>query len=215
MIKKIRNLKFVIRNCQKGMTHSMLTQCHPEYSRGMTYVEIIVVLSIFSVLSSVAMFNYGDFQDKVDIKNLASDIALQIVTAQKSALNGLLPQVGVFTEKPSYGVYFNTVTNNKEFIYFIDLNNAGGYGGGSEWLDTINITKNNYISRIDMYFGSTPIKIDNLPISITFTRPDSSAILYLGLMPFLGFDYVQITIKSPKETTAFIKIYPSGRVQVN
>ena len=47
-------------------------------NRGMTYVELIVVLSIFAVLSSVAIFNYGSFQDKVDIKNLGSDIALKI-----------------------------------------------------------------------------------------------------------------------------------------
>src|SRR3989339_1856034 len=92
LIKKIRNLKFVIRNCNKGMT----------------YVELIVVLSIFSVLSSVAIYNYGDFQSSVDIKNLASDIALQIVKAQKDSLSGLLPLQVVKTDwKPSYGVQFD------------------------------------------------------------------------------------------------------------
>ena len=52
-------------------------------NRGMSYVELIVVLSIFAVLSSVILYNYGEFQAKVDIKNLASDIALQIVQSQK------------------------------------------------------------------------------------------------------------------------------------
>ncbi|KKQ07855.1 MAG: hypothetical protein US18_C0006G0001, partial [Parcubacteria group bacterium GW2011_GWB1_36_5] len=51
-------------------------------NRGMTYVELIVVLSIFAVMSSIVLFNYGEFQAKVDIKNLASDIALKIVEAQ-------------------------------------------------------------------------------------------------------------------------------------
>ena len=32
---------------------------------GMNYVELIVVLSIFSLLSSVVLFNYGGFQAKV------------------------------------------------------------------------------------------------------------------------------------------------------
>ena len=49
---KINNLKLKIRNCNRGMTHSTGLQGHPEYSRGMTYVELIVVLSIFSVMSS-------------------------------------------------------------------------------------------------------------------------------------------------------------------
>ena len=85
MIKKIRNSKFVIRNCQKGMT----------------YVELIVVLSIFSAMTSVVLFNYGEFQAKVDIKNLASDIALKIVEAQKSSLSGKLPESFPVNWKPS------------------------------------------------------------------------------------------------------------------
>ena len=74
MIKEITNWKLKIGN----------------YNRGMTYVELIVVLSIFSIMTSVVLFNYGAFQAKVDIKNLASDIALKIVEAQKSALSGKL-----------------------------------------------------------------------------------------------------------------------------
>ena len=59
----------------------------------MTYVELIVVLSIFSVMTSVVLFNYNEFQAKIDIKVLANDIALKIVEAQKSALSGKLPQI--------------------------------------------------------------------------------------------------------------------------
>ena len=47
----------------------------------MTYIELIVVLSIFAVMSSVVIFNYGLFQARIDIKNLASDIALKFVEA--------------------------------------------------------------------------------------------------------------------------------------
>ena len=48
-------------------------------NRGMTYVELIVVLGIFAVMLSISMFNYKRFQGKVDIKNLANDIALKLV----------------------------------------------------------------------------------------------------------------------------------------
>ena len=183
-------------------------------NRGMTYVELIVVLSIFSVLSSVVIFNYGNFQDRVDIKNLASDIALKVVEAQKSSLSGLLPLSGGYPAnwKPSYGVYFD-VTEPK-FIYYVDLNNANGYEAGiGEELDTLSITKNNYISRIDSYLNSTPTQVIN-PLSIAFKRPDSSAIFISNGLSS-NFDYIQITIASPKGVTALIKLYPSGRVQIN
>jgi prepilin-type N-terminal cleavage/methylation domain-containing protein len=57
-------------------------------TRGMTYVELIVVLSIFSVISTIVIFNYKEFQAKVDIRNLANDVALKIVQAQKNSTTG-------------------------------------------------------------------------------------------------------------------------------
>lgn len=201
-------------------------------SNGMTYVELIVVLSIFAVLSTVVIFNYGDFQAKVDIKNLASDIALQIVTAQKDSLNGVLPLTGAPfpTWKPSYGVYFNTVAGtdiynpiptpfNKEFIYFADLSNLpNGYDVINEAKNYINITKNNSILSIQQCStepcGSPAIS----SLAVVFKRPDSRAKFYLGnlLFPVTGSNYIKITIQSPKSNiSSFIRVYSSGRVQVN
>ncbi len=179
----------------------------------MTYVELIVVLSIFAVLSTVVVFNYNDFQAKVDIKNLASDVALKAVEAQKSSLSGVLPLAGYnpVTWKPSYGVYFD-LSVPKQFIYFTDLNNSGGYEV-NELLDTISITKNNFISRIDKCNNavcSSPVST-NL-FSVAYRRPDSSAI-FTGLS-VTGSEYVQIKVASPKGMTALIKIYPSGRIQI-
>jgi len=198
---------------------------------GMTYVELIVVLGIFAVMSTIVVFNYGEFQAKVDVKNLASDIALKVVEAQKSSLSGKLPfPTPQSTWKPAYGVYFNSssmpldtdgIAFNKKFIYFADIDNEKDYDGETssctgECLDRIIITKNNYISNVDMcttdpcVSGSSPIN----PLSITFTRPNSGASFYTNT-EITGPDYFQITIKSPKTATATIKIYPSGRIQVN
>ena len=201
MTKKNDNLKFVIRNCQKGMT----------------YVELIVVLSIFSIMTSVLLFNYNKFEAKVDIKILANDIASKIVEAQKSAISGKWNLNAPVNWKPSYGIYFD-LSSDKNFVYFADLiqNNFYDFSicpGTGECQNNINITKGNYISQIDSYFGSTPTSINN-PLSITFKRPDSSAIFYSN--GFLsGFDYIQITILSPQSVSSAIKIYPSGRIQIN
>lgn len=184
-------------------------------SNGMTYVELIVVLSIFSALSSVAIFNYGSFQSKVDIKNLASDIALKIVEAQKAALAGILPPPG-FTFipdwKPSYGVYFDTSVP-KQFVYFADLNNLNGYEPPSETLDTITITKNNTISSLDACYATpcVPTVLNN--VAIYFSRPNSGAVI--NTTPAVATpSYIQITIASPQGSASLIKLFPSGRVEV-
>ena len=185
-------------------------------SNGMSYVELIVVLSIFAILSAVSMFSYREFQANVDIRNLASDIASKIVEAQKSSLDGKWNVSADPNWKPSYGVYFNTTDSDtqKQFIYFVDLVNAGDYDEPLEELDTISITKGNYISSINKC-TTPPCDSDNSinSLAIIFKRPDSSAIFADLDVP--GSGYVQITIISPQGKTAFIKIYPSGRIQVN
>jgi len=186
-------------------------------NRGMTYVELIVVLSIFSVMTSIVLFNYGEFQARVDIKNLASDIALKIVEAQKLSLSGKLPlQIPTVSPwKPSYGVYFDITNNPTQFIYFVDLNNLNGYEAGAETLNVISITRGNYIFAIERCasVACDPGVPTTGLLSIVFKRPNSSAI-FTGAS-VTGSQYVKITIKSPKSATATIKIYPSGRVQVN
>lgn len=213
------------------------------YNAGFTYVELIVVLSIFSTMTSIVLFNYNKFQEKVDIKVLANDIAMKIVEAQKSALSGLLPPLAQQTQvdstwKPSYGIYLypsggtdtDGIIFNKKIIYFSDLgiwdslNNRNTQNslyditscpGTGECLDKIIITKGSHIYRIDSYLGSTPTQM-NYPLSITFKRPESTAFFNANGSMLTGFDYIQITVSSPDNSIkSYIKVYPSGRIQIN
>lgn len=180
----------------------------------MTYIELIVVLAIFAVMTAVVVFNYTKFQGKVDTKNLASDIALKIVEAQKSALSGNFSAQSFGSNKPSYGVYFNVSSsaNQKQFVYFADINNNNIYDEAA--LNTISITKGDSISALTAVGTGGPA-ITNL--TVVFRRPDSSALLTSGNSPLscTSLSYVQITVTSPQGATALIKVYPSGRIQVN
>jgi prepilin-type N-terminal cleavage/methylation domain-containing protein len=197
---------------------------------GMTYVELIVVLSIFAVMSSIVIFNYGEFQTRIDIKNLASDIALKIVEAQKSSLSGNQNPNAPTNWKPSYGVYFfdptsandaDGIAHNKKFDYFADLDQNGIISNPScsvttnECLDKILITKDNSISKLEVVGAGCSAITD---LGLVFKRPNSRIAMTSNNLPItcssLSY-YAQITIKSPKTTKATIKIYPSGRIQVN
>ena len=172
----------------------------------MTYVELIVVLGIFAVMSSIVIYNYGGFQAKVDMKNLASDIALKIVEAQKSSLSGNLPPSGAFLGKPSYGVHFDA-SDTKKFIYFANLNSDSNdvYDDGSDWGDTVYINQNAFISGVSC--DGTAVDY----VDIVFRRPDSRA----NMLKCFGGNAI-ITVASPRSVaTATITIFPSGRIQVN
>ena len=217
----------------RGMTHSIFTKGHPEYCRGMTYVELIVVLSIFSIMSSVVLFNHQGFQAKVDIKVLANDIALQLAEAQKNSVNGKW-NIKVLNQewKPSYGLYFDldgylTGAGNEQFVSFVDLNNDGMYSDlefcpdaeeGSrdsniECLNRVVITKDNFIENITMFTNNTGTLVVQ-PLSVTFKRPNTSAIFFYNGSEQKNVDYIEITISSPENISSKIQVYKSGMVRV-
>ncbi len=174
MKEKIQNSKFIVRN----------------WNSGMTYVELIVVLAIFAIMATVVLFKYSDFGRQISLQNLSQDIALNVVQAQKFALSGKQPAIPTAGSnivpyitggwKPAYGVYFN-IANPFQFIPFIDADNSKDYtssftctpnGDTEECMDIVNIGQGNKI--LDLRTGpgaGTPVN----SLSITFTRPDSSA----------------------------------------
>lgn len=182
---------------------------------GMTYVELIVVLSIFSVMSSVILFNYNKFQETINIRVLTNDIALKIVEAQKYSIAGAWDINAGINWKPSYGIYLD-ISNNKNIIYFADLNNNIYYedlGCTGECLNQSTITNGNYISEIGVVGEGCPSTLNNL--NIVFRRPDSIAFFTSNPVLSCNIFYVQLTVSSPNLVTAGIKIYPSGRIQIN
>lgn len=199
-----------------------------KFNRGMSYVELIVVLSIFSVMTSVIIFNYGEFQAKVDVKNLASDIALKIVEAQKSSVSGRFPpsaQQSLInsTWKPAYGFFLDRVANNKSFIYFTDIDQDNLYDSSScpgvgECLEQITITNGNNILNAEVFFHGVTAPTSLNDLTIAFKRPNSDAVISSSqiVLPLASpISHVQITVASTHAPTAQIKIYPSGRIQVN
>ena len=191
---------------------------------GFTYVELIVVLSIFAIMSSVVIFNYGSYQTNVDIKVMANNIALKIVQAQKDATSGKWnPNELDNNWKPSYGIYFpvsGTPAANY-FLYFADLDSSSTIDNQNpscfgECLANVSITKGIYIKQVK-WFSAGVGTINNSGFDLTFTRPGSNATFYFNsIADTLPNDaYVQIMIASPESSVpACIQIYSSGRIQI-
>lgn len=180
----------------------------------MTALELIIVLGIFSIISSVAFLNYGKFQDKVNIRNLSNEIALKVVEAQKSSINGKWHNSASSTWKPSYGVQFN-ISTPAQFSYFADLDNSGGCNGacnsvGGEVLAIISITSGNRIASIVPAGGSgCPATLSNF--TVVFKRPNAAPLSLHSCNP----TDVVVNLSSPQSLTARVRMYASGRIQIN
>lgn len=135
---------------------------------GITFLELAIVMAIFSILGTTLLFNFRDFSSGIDVQNLAQDVALQIRDAQASSVNG---RNLVQTQTPppidwttSYGISFDVAGGEaNSFTYFFDrqsddqddpgygvFNSEGtcGFGTQDECLDEIIFTGNEVIEKL-------------------------------------------------------------------
>jgi type II secretory pathway pseudopilin PulG len=197
-----------------------------KFNAGMSYVELIVVLSIFAIMSSIILFNYQTFIARIEVRKMTSLIALKLVEAQKNAIAGVLPpnaNLSSTSWKPSYGLSFKIPNiNGKEFRYFADLSLSGGFNAsaGNELIETITIGKGVYIQDIIPYDSNgveqSSLKFDR--VDLVFTRPSSSMKVYKNgyLLSNIGRIEIIIASESPNNSDLEyrIEIQSSGRIQI-
>jgi prepilin-type N-terminal cleavage/methylation domain-containing protein len=163
-------------------------------NKGMTLVELMVVLAIFFIVAGLTIFDYGRFRSNVSLQNLSDDIALSVRRAQNYAIGVHSSGSSVFSN--GYGIHFSTAApsgtdaragSTKTFMIFSDLDNDKIYdyltnestvcnnttlASGDECIDMLNITSTDVISDIcpDGVCMSNPATLD-----ITFLRPNPDA----------------------------------------
>ena len=203
-MKLLRNLEFI-----KGQLSKVNRQL------GMTFIELVVVMSIFAIISGIALFNFGSFSDSIALQNLAQDIALEIKQAQSDAITGR--NTGIFTGtcgaapcRPAYGVYFET-SNPNQFISFADVYNNGIFLSGNPIQDptTTTITKGNVVS--DLCAGDKITCQTASSLEISFVRPFPNAVIFSPIGPAV---YAEITIESPKGLKRVISVNSLGQISV-
>ncbi|HXK35130.1 MAG TPA: type II secretion system protein [Candidatus Paceibacterota bacterium] len=191
--------------------------------KGFTIIELIVVITIFSILVTVALFNFQGFNESIALSNLSQQIAMFVKKAQTAGSLGRLPAPNLqaialgFNPKwvPTYGIHFE---KGNPFCYFVDLDspnssnykkyNGTGSCGFDEGLEETALQAGYQIADLQANEGLVT-NITNLDIS--FTRPNlSAAILADGII----VDQAEIYISSPKGKQKKIVIHRIGQISV-
>ncbi len=203
----------------------------------MTMIELIVVLAIVGVVSSVLIFNYSKFRTTVTLRGLSQDIALSIRKAQTYATSvRAIEGSGLDTTSfPGYGIAFSvdsppdtpSVPGRARFILFADVSDSGTLNGkyddggscgnpidGNECVESFSITTPDRIVRLCTEDGC----VVNGEIDVVFDRPAPDARICVidesGACDTDRPSYLHVVVQAPTGEERVITIWNTGQISV-
>jgi prepilin-type N-terminal cleavage/methylation domain-containing protein len=229
---KIQNTKYKKRSqIEIAMPHVLGSMFRDQ--RGLTFVEMIVVIGIFSVLAGVSLFSFSSFTNNITLQNVAQDVSLRIVEAQRGATSGYVSQIDSLSSnanyRPSYGVYFNILgTGLDQFSLFIDLpiSNDGRYAYEGQPNQNCPSGECRSVTKFQNGYGIKKICLNqgticpSTPITkayVRFERPYLDAKLYYvlsGGSSSINYSDMEIELYSPKGLSSTIIVRSTGQVEV-
>ncbi len=91
----------------------LITMNGPEYQKGFTYVELLIVIAIMGIIASIAMVRTDLMQADSEIRGGAQ----QIINIAKRARQQSISVEQYFSIFPSYGLYMDTNSPHEVTIY--------------------------------------------------------------------------------------------------
>lgn len=177
--------------------------------RGFSLLELMVTITIVTLITGIVMFQYSAFDSTVLLKNQAFELALDIRDTQVRAISVRSDERSGAEFGGSYGLHFQKSKPN-EYILFQDLNENGQYDGGEE-LATYNLDQRFYID--DLFFdGGTGTDI----ASVVFRRPNFDARIRSSASapPAASVHIVIASVRNPSAART-VSVYHSGQISVD
>lgn len=195
--------------------------------KGFSLPELIVVIGIFVIISTVAMFNQNKLSSSVLLTNMAYEVGLAVREAQTYGIGVRSEDAGTnFTGQ--YGAYFDTSspTSQRQVIVFADGSVAGTdanfvYDPGEEkYIYEFENRRGNKISAIcvgDLLGAACPNGVNSeSPVSILFKRPNPSALISpasVGQLVRSNRVYIIVSSLEGDDCRAVI-VEPTGQIRV-
>ncbi len=208
---------------------------------GVTLIEMLIVLAIFSLVSSILLFNYSDFRTNVSLRNLSQEVALAVRKAQTYATSVRgIDYSGTTRDYPAYGIGFSTEASpeslapgEKKIVLFVDVppdedpeeegdlfydystGTCGTVLEGEECFEKFQISTPDKISDIEVCTTSTCSSESE--VYIVFRRPNPDAWFCVpsgSSCDGTTYSSVTITLESQTGLTKTVSIWNTGQVSV-
>lgn len=152
---------------------------------GFSLVELMVSISIVTVIMSVVLLAHNSFVDRASLSSSSQDVTISIREAQVYGLNTRETAIGSGQFGYAYGVYFNPTYNPSSYFIFSDSNSndlydvGNGCGSGTtECLEEVILKDGVTVGNVCTVVGVDD-SCSNLDAAhFTFKRPVTDAVIY-------------------------------------
>jgi prepilin-type N-terminal cleavage/methylation domain-containing protein len=186
----------------------------PHGARGVSLIEIIVVVSILAIVSLIILVKHQTFNSHIILGSLTYDVALSLREAQ---VFGLAVREEALTDSfdIGYGIHFDENLNDK-YTLFSDVNNDSEFNAGDNTLREYSIGRGIVISKFCATPVGSTVEICSPGgitfLDIVFKRPDPEA--YFSTSGGGTYSQVRIELLAPKGTTREVEVLATGQISV-
>lgn len=194
--------------------------------KGISLVEVIVVVFIISVFSSILIADFPNIQKQFAISRAVYKMAQEVRKAQDLGLSGV--SINDANENPisvsGYGVYVyvsSAPNYTTEYVLYADVDDSENYNAPSEiYCDqSINPATDCVIDKIDLSKENGEIYIknlenaDNIFVSINFSPPSPTTTIDT-LAPLQDEVGIVFALKSNSSKTRTLWVNKSGLIKI-
>lgn len=193
-------------------------------NHGFTLVEVLVSLSIVSLIMATVLFNYSTFNNNLTLTSSGQELAISIRQAQTYGLTvkEVTPGGGQFNS--AYGIYFDPTSEPSNYYIFADIDGDKKYdvgngcrSGNTECIEKFDLRNNIKISAICDEIACPP-ESSVRKMNVTFLRPNPDAGIYFtnnGGQIKVGPSLTgKIILISPHGKTLTVVVESTGQVLV-
>ena len=193
---------------------------------GFSLVELLIVVAIFLIITSIVLFSQNKFSSDISISNVAYQIALEVRQAQ---VYGILVRKNQDDFNSAYGLHFYKDGNELKFLTFADNSfpddedDALVYDDADSILATHALEEGNVLSRVCTYdsIGDddsrqcfSPSDDELSSVDIVFKRPEPAALI-TDSSSSVRKGEVEITVTSSLgDRTRTVKVFGTGQISV-
>ncbi len=185
--------------------------------RAFTLIEMLAVVGIMVVITSVVLANNSRFGGVVLLENFAYDIALSVRQAQVYGIATVRFQQSNFTAP--YGLHFD-MSSPTAYIFFADATTPqnGIYDGINELVTTTDITRGFSIKSLCVIPDTRVQDCSLTKLDVIYKRPQPDAYIRANSVGGVGnvnrYASGRVVIQSPRGDTMSVVMFANGQISV-